>query len=151
MTGNTGMADAYLWSKALHVIAVVAWMAGLFYLPRLFVYHAKSAVGGAVSEQFKIMERRLAKAIMLPAAVAAWIAGLLTAWFGGALWPMPLWLAVKFTAVVALTIFHGLLERHRRRFADDLRLYGERYFRIINEVPSVLLVVIVIMVIVRPF
>ena len=76
------MADAYLWSKALHVIAVVAWMAGLFYLPRLFVYHAKSAVGGAVSEQFKVMERRLAKAIMLPAAVAAWSAGLLTAWLG---------------------------------------------------------------------
>lgn len=145
------MADAYLWSKALHVIAVVAWMAGLFYLPRLFVYHAKSAVGGAVSEQFKVMESRLAKAIMLPAAVVAWIAGLLAAWLGGILWPMPLWLAMKFAAVVALTLFHGLLERHRRRFARDLRLHSDRYFRIINEVPSLLLVVIVILVIMRPF
>lgn len=145
------MADAYLWSKALHVIAVVAWMAGLFYLPRLFVYHAKSAVGGAVSEQFKVMESRLAKAIMLPAAVVAWIAGLLAAWLGGALWPVPMWFVVKFAAVVALTLFHGLLERHRRRFAHDLRLHSNSYFRIINEVPSLLLVVIVTMVIVRPF
>jgi putative membrane protein len=88
---------------------------------------------------------------MLPAAVAAWIAGLLTAWLGGILWPMPLWLAMKFTAVVALTLFHGLLEHHRRQFAGDLRLYGDRYFRIINEVPTLLLVVIVVLVIVRPF
>jgi len=145
------MADFYLVAKAVHVIAVIAWMAGLFYLPRLFVYHAKSTVGEAVSEQFKIMERRLAKAIMLPAAVAAWIAGLLTGWLGGVLWPMPLWLAVKFAAVVVLSLFHGLLEHHRQQFAGDLRLCGERYFRIINEVPTLLLVVIVVLVIVRPF
>jgi protoporphyrinogen IX oxidase len=145
------MADAYLWSKALHVIAVIAWMAGLFYLPRLFAYHAKSAVGGALSEEFKIMERRLAEAIMMPAAVTAWFAGLLTAWLGGILWPMPLWLAVKFIAVVVLTIFHGLLEKHRRQFAGDLRRHTERYFRIVNEIPTLLLVAIVIMVIVRPF
>ncbi len=145
------MIDFYLSAKAFHVIAVVAWMAGLFYLPRLFVYHAKSTVGGAVSEQLKIMERRLAKAIMLPAAVAAWIAGLLTAWLGGMLWPMPLWLAVKFAVVVILTLFHGLLEYHRHQFAGDLRLHGDRYFRGINEVPTLLLVVIVVLVIVRPF
>jgi putative membrane protein len=145
------MADAYVWAKAVHVIAVVAWMAGLFYLPRLFVYHAASAIGGPVSEQFKIMERRLAKVIMLPAGLLAWIAGLLTAWLGVLLWPMPLWLVVKFATVVVLTLFHGLLERHRYEFARDLRLRSGRYFRIINEVPTLLLVIIVIMVIVRPF
>jgi putative membrane protein len=126
-------------------------MAGLFYLPRLFVYHAGAPVGGQVSEQFKIMERRLARAIMLPAAVVAWLVGLLTAWFGGILWPMPLWFAVKFSAVVILSLFHGLLERHRREFAHDVRLHNDRYFRFINEVPTLLLVVIVVMVIVRPF
>jgi putative membrane protein len=145
------MAELYLWAKAVHVIAVVAWMAGLFYLPRLFVYHAEAPVGGELSEQFKIMERRLAAAIMLPAAVAAWIAGLLTAWLGGVLWPVPAWFVVKIAAVVILSVFHGLLERHRREFVRDVRLHGCRYFRLINEVPTLLLVAIVIMVIVRPF
>ncbi|MGQ0484693.1 MAG: protoporphyrinogen oxidase HemJ [Hyphomicrobiales bacterium] len=145
------MADFYLWAKAVHVIAVVAWMVGLFYLPRLFVYHAASAPSGEVSEQFKIMERRLAEAIMVPAAVTSWLAGLLTAWLGGILWPMPLWLAVKLTTVLVLSIFHGMLERNRRQFARDLRPHGALYFRIVNEVPTLLLVVIVVMVIVRPF
>ncbi len=145
------MAELYLWAKAVHVIAVVAWMAGLFYLPRLFVYHARAPVGGELSEQFKIMERRLTSAIMLPAAVAAWLAGLLAAWLGGVLWPVPAWFVVKIAAVVILSVFHGLLERHRREFVRDLRLRGGRYFRLINEVPTLLLVAIVIMVIVRPF
>ena len=145
------MAEAYLWAKAVHVMAVIAWMAGLFYLPRLFVYHAGAPVGGELSEQFKIMEWRLAIAIMVPAAVAAWLAGLLTAWLGGFPWPMPVWFVVKIAAVVILSVFNGLLERHRREFGRDLRLYGGRYFRLINEVPTLLLVVIVIMVIVRPF
>ncbi len=145
------MTDFQSWAKAAHVMAVVAWMAGLFYLPRLFVYHANASVGGQVSEQFKIMERRLAKAIMLPAAAAAWLAGLLAAWFGDLLWPMPLWFAVKLVAVAILSLFHGLLEWHRLELARDLRLRSERYFRIINEVPTLLLVVIVIMVIIRPF
>jgi len=151
MTGNMAMAEAYLWSKAVHVIAVVAWMAGLFYLPRLFVYHAGAAVSSGLSEQFKVMEGRLANAIMLPAAVASWLAGLVTAWLGGLLWPMPAWFAVKLAAVVILSLFHGLLERHRREFRRDLRLHGDHYFRLINEVPTLLLVTIVIMVIVRPF
>lgn len=145
------MTDAYLWSKAVHVIAVIAWMAGLLYLPRLFVYHAKSAVGGAVSEQFKIMEERLARMIMLPAAVTAWLAGLLTGWLIGDLYSPPLWLAAKLVCVVLLTLYHGLLERHRREFARDARLHTERYFRFVNEVPTLLLVVIVVMVVVRPF
>lgn len=145
------MADAYLWSKAVHVIAVVAWMAGLLYLPRLFVYHAKSAVGGAVSEQFKIMEERLARMIMLPAAVTAWLAGLLTGWLSGDLYSPPPWLVVKLACVVLLSLYHGLLERHRREFVRDARLQTERYFRFVNEVPTLLLVVIVVMVIVRPF
>lgn len=145
------MAEIYLWTKALHVIAVVAWMAGLFYLPRLFVYHAGAVATGPVSELFKIMERRLANAIMLPAALVSWLAGLLTAWQAGILWPMPVWFEVKFAAVLVLSLFHGLLERHRRQFARDLRPHGERYFRVINEVPTLLLVVIVVMVILRPF
>ena len=145
------MPDAFLWLKALHIIAVVAWMAGLFYLPRLFVYHSKSRPGDALSEQFKIMEHKLSRVIMLPSAAATWIFGIAAAWVSGDLNPMPSWLIVKLGAVVCLTGFHALLDMHRRKFYADARKWSERYFRIINEVPTVLLVVIVILVVVKPF
>jgi putative membrane protein len=141
----------FLWLKAGHVIAVIAWMAGLFYLPRLFVYHAAAPVGGPVSEQFKIMERRLAKAIMLPAAIAAWILGFGVAYAGGYLPGNPGWLWAKLVLVGVMTAYHALLIRHLGEFGQDLRLHGERYFRILNEVPTLLLIAIVILVVVRPF
>lgn len=142
------MASYYLWIKAFHVIAVIAWMAGLFYLPRLFVYHATAEVGSAKSDTFKVMERRLLKAIMTPAMIASWVLGLTLIHILGSI---PAWLAVKLAAVVLLTGFHLLLARYVRLFAEDQRPKSERYFRIINEVPTLLMIVIVIMAVVKPF
>ena len=140
----------FLWFKAFHVMAVIAWMAGLFYLPRLFVYHARAAVGGELSETLKVMERRLTKTIMLPAAIAAWGFGVVTAVLGGFVPNVPGWLWLKLLLVVALTGYHVVLLKHRREFADDERSHNERYFRILNEVPSLLLIGIVILVVVQP-
>jgi putative membrane protein len=143
--------DAFLWIKALHVIAAFAWMAGLFYLPRLFVYHAATQPGTEMSELFKTMERRLLNAIMRPAMIAVWLFGLVAAYAGGLFSNFEWWFAIKFAAVLAMSAFHERLARHQREFANDLRVKDDRYFRIINEVPTVLVIVIVIMVIVRPF
>lgn len=142
------MADYYLWIKSFHVMAVIAWMAGLFYLPRLFVYHATTEAGSAQSETFKIMERRLLKAIMHPAMIAAWISGLslvhILGFEGG-------WLHAKLLLVLALSGFQGLLGRHVRAFASDRNMHSSKYFRIINELPTLALIGIVILVIVKPF
>jgi putative membrane protein len=142
------MAEYYLWIKAFHVIAIITWMAGLFYLPRLFVYHSKADIGSAMSETFKVMERRLLKAIMNPAMIASWVLGMVLIHILG--W-VPGWLVLKLLAVVALTAFHMHLASYVRRFGADERRKSERYFRIINEVPTVLAIVIVIAVIVKPF
>jgi protoporphyrinogen IX oxidase len=144
------MTGLYLWLKALHVIAVVAWMAGLFYLPRLFVYHANSRAGGELSETLKVMERRLAGAIMLPALALSWASGLAVAWVAGYWEDLPGWLLVKLLAVLLLTGFHVLLLKHLRQFARDERPNSEGYFRAVNEVPTLLLVIIVVMVVVKP-
>lgn len=140
----------YEWLKVVHLLAVISWMAGLFYLPRLFVYHADKPVGGEADQTFLIMERRLLKAIMRPAAVVVVLSGL------GLLHVLSLplserWLILKFAAVVLMLGFHGLLERHAGEFRRGARARTPRYFRIINEVPTLLLVVIVIAVVVRPF
>lgn len=141
---------SYLWLKAFHIIAVTAWMAGLFYLPRLMVYHRRTAIGGESSEIFKVMERRLFKAIMVPAMVLSWALGLALIWVTDA-WNNPgLWLIVKLTAVVAMTAFHFWLAGFVRAFSEDERPKDERFFRIINEIPTVLLIVIVIMAVVKP-
>jgi putative membrane protein len=145
------MANLYLWLKAFHIIAVIAWMAGLFYLPRLFVYHAGMAPLSAISETFKVMEARLARIIMLPAAILAWVLGLGLAFVTGQLQDPQLWFLIKFLAVVALTGFHVLLIRHLRAFADDRRPKSEGYYRAVNEVPTVLMIIIVIMAVVKPF
>jgi putative membrane protein len=142
----------YLWLKAFHLVAAFAWMAGLFYLPRLFVYHAAAEPRSALSWTFKTMERRLLKAIMTPAMLATWALGLLLVWIEGrSLFAGQLWLVVKLGLVGGLTGFHIVLARHARYFAEDRNLRSQRYFRILNEVPTVLLVGIVVMVIVRPF
>jgi len=141
----------FLWFKALHLIAMVAWMAGLFYLPRLFVYHCNAAVGGQVSEQFKVMERRLLNAIIWPAGIATWIFGALTVYAGGYLSQRAVWLEVKVVLVLGLVVFHVMLVRYVRLFGRDLRPRTERYFRVLNEVPTLLLIGIVILAVVRPF
>jgi protoporphyrinogen IX oxidase len=138
----------YEWVKVIHLIADFAWMAGLFYLPRLFVYHADEAVGTASSETFKVMERRLLQVIMRPAALIAIVSGLALMGITRATDP---WIWIKLIAVFGLGMVHGMLEKNVRLFAADERPKPARYFRILNEVPTVLLIIIVIMVVVRPF
>ena len=141
--------NRYLWVKALHVIAVISWMAGLLYMPRLFIYHLEQAVGSPSSETFKVMERRLMNIIMTPAMILTWTFGLWMAvevygFQGG-------WLHMKLMAVAALTVFHLYMGRAVRRFGRDERLGTTRAWRLMNEVPTLLMIVIVILVIVKPF
>lgn len=144
------MLSMYEWLKVIHLLAVISWMAGLFYLPRLFVYHAAAAPGSEMDATFKVMERRLLKGIMRPSAVVVALSsvGLLHVL---AMPQFAIWLLVKLAAVVLLYVFHGLLERHVRLFAAGRRGRSSRYFRVINEIPTVLLIVIVVAVVVRPF
>lgn len=139
----------YPWVKALHVIAVISWMAGMLYLPRLFVYHAQAEIGSDKSETFKVMERRLLRAIINPAMIVTWVLGLWLAWrgfgFSGG------WLHAKITAVLLLSGVHGYLSASVRRFANDQNVKPSRHWRIVNEVPTVLMIVIVILVVVKPF
>ncbi|WP_131195494.1 protoporphyrinogen oxidase HemJ [Lichenihabitans psoromatis] len=139
----------YLWIKALHVISMVAWMAGMLYLPRLFVYHVEAGPRTPQSETFKVMERRLLRAIMNPAMIVVWITGLWLAYEGG--WFRDGWLHGKILLVVLLSGCHGLLAASTRRFANDANVKSSRYFRVVNEIPTVLLIGIVILVIVKPF
>ena len=139
-----------LWIKALHIIAVIAWMAGLFYLPRLYVYHSKQLVGSETDAVFKVMERRLLKAIMRPACVVALLAGGYLVSASGFNWS-DRWLSAKLLGVLALVAYHGLLENYCAKFALGWRGRSERYFRILNEVPTLLLIWIVVFVVVKPF
>jgi putative membrane protein len=138
------------WIKAGHVIAVIAWMAGMLYLPRLFVYHSVAEIGSDKSETFKIMERRLLRGIITPAMIATWIFGLWMVALGAVDWSAG-WPYLKAVCVLALTACHGILARHTREFAGDKNTKPQKYFRIINEVPTVLMIIIVIAVIARPF
>lgn len=140
---------AYLWIKAFHVIAVIAWMAGMLYLPRLFVYHAETPPGSAQSETFKVMEARLLNVITTPAMIVTWVLGLWLAWKSG-YWTAP-WLHAKFALVLALSGLHGYLSRATRAFRKDRNTKPARHWRIINEIPTVLMIGIVILVIVKPF
>jgi protoporphyrinogen IX oxidase len=136
--------------KAFHVIAVIAWMAGLLYLPRLFVYHAESPKGSAQSEIFKVMERRLLKFITTPAMIASWALGLYLA-FRLIDWRADGWFHAKLVLVILLSAFHGLLAKWTKDFAHDRNTRSPRFYRIANEVPTLLMIGIVILVIVRPF
>lgn len=139
----------YLWVKAIHVIAVISWMAGLLYMPRLFVYHTEAEIGSIQSETFKVMEQRLYRIIMTPAMLVAWALGLYMAWsafgFHGG------WLHAKLASVLALSAVHDFYGRSIRSFAADQRRHDGRFWRLMNEVPTVLMIVIVILVIVKPF
>lgn len=141
--------DFYLWAKAFHVIAVIAWMAGLFYMPRLFVYHTDAEPGSQQSETFKVMERRLLKVIMNPAMMISWILGLYLAWQGFSF--QGGWLHGKILLVVLLTIAHVHQSHAVRQFAADGPRHTARYWRMMNEIPTVLMMLIVILVIVKPF
>jgi protoporphyrinogen IX oxidase len=145
------LAPFVLWLKALHVIAMVAWMSGLFYLPRLYVYHCQVAPGSAEGERFKVMERRLLKQITTPAMIVTWIAGLLMAGIPGVVDMHALWFPVKFVLVLLMTGFHGACSRWRRDFLNDRNRRPEKFYRIANEVPTLLLIAIVVLVIVKPF
>ena len=139
------------WVKALHVISVIAWMAGMLYLPRLFVYHADAPKGSVQSETFKVMERRLDRAITTPAMIATWIFGLwLLHLYGAAIFSFG-WIWLKLAFVLLLSGFHGFLGKNLKAFARDENTRPAKFFRMINEVPTIAMVVIVIAVIVKPF
>jgi putative membrane protein len=140
----------YPWLKTAHIVSVIAWMAGLLYLPRLFVYHADAAAGSPLSETFKVMERRLQRGIMNPAMIGTWLFGILLAATPGIVDWAAGWIYVKLACVAGLTFFHHLLSRWRGEFAADRNERPTRFYRFINEVPTLLLIVIVIMVVVRP-
>jgi putative membrane protein len=150
MTETLAAGDvAYPWIKALHVIAVMAWMAGMLYLPRLFVYHASATPGSTQSETFKVMERRLLRAIINPSMIIAWLLGLWLAWRSG--YYASYWLQVKIGLVLAMSALHGLFARWVRYFGRDQNRHSAKFYRIINEVPTVLLIGIVILAVVKPF
>ena len=139
----------YVWIKALHVIAVIAWMAGMLYLPRLFVYHCEAEAGSKQSETFKVMERRLLKAIINPAMIVTWLAGLYLVWAGQ--WLSAGWFHGKLLLVLIMSGIHGLFSRWVKDFANDRNPHSQKFYRILNEVPTILMIGIVVLVIVKPF
>lgn len=141
--------SAYDWIKAIHVIAIISWMAGMLYLPRLFVYHCDATPGSELSETLKVMERRLLRIIMNPAMIIAWVVGLWMAWQAG--WFSAGWFHGKLALVLALSGIHGHYSAAVRRFAEDRNTRSSRYWRIMNEIPAVLMIAIVVLVIVKPF
>ena len=141
--------EAYLWVKAVHIIAVISWMAGMLYLPRLFIYHCSAEPGSAQSETFKIMEQRLLRIIINPAMMVTWALGLWLAWKGD--WLVSYWFLAKFACVLALSATHGYFSAAVRKFGTDRNDKSERHWRLMNEVPTVLMILIVILVVVKPF
>jgi putative membrane protein len=144
------MADYYEWFKALHVISVISWMAGLLYMPRLFVYHTKAKRGSEMDKTFQTMERRLLKAIMNPAMIGAYVFGLMLVGIYG-LEALGAWFHIKILAVIILTICHMLMARFRRGFAEGKNHHSERFYRFFNEIPTIAMIIAVIMVVVKPF
>ena len=142
--------EAYLWVKALHMISVMAWMAGMLYLPRLFVYHCDAEMGSELSETLKVMERRLLRLIINPAMISSWVFGLtMLAASGDVLWSQP-WMIIKLVCVVLMSIAHGEMAKWRKDFEADRNTRLQKFYRIANEVPTILMVVIIIMAVVQP-
>jgi putative membrane protein len=144
------LSNNILWIRAFHVIAVIAWMSGMLYLPRLFVYHTQTTPGSAESERFKVMERKLLRMIINPAMIAVWLFGLLQVWLIPGILEEG-WLQAKITLVVILSGLHGYFATCMKKFARDANDKSERFYKILNEIPAVLMVLIVILVIVQPF
>ena len=141
--------EIYLWIKAFHVVAVIAWMAGMLYLPRLFVYHAMQVPGSEVSETFKIMERRLLRFIMNPAMVVSFVLGGWLIMINPGLLEQP-WMQCKVIALVVMTGVHAAFSRWRRFFAIDKNTFSPRFFKVINEIPTVLMIIIVLLAVLKP-
>ncbi|XVN42419.1 MAG: protoporphyrinogen oxidase HemJ [Candidatus Rickettsia vulgarisii] len=144
------MANYYLWFKAFHVISVIFWMAGLLYLPRLYVYHTRVAIGSETDKTFQMMESRLLRLIMNPAMIITYILGIIISCMYG-MAALGGWFHIKMTAVLGLTIFHGLLARWRKNFVSGTNIHSEKFYRVINEIPAILIIIAVIMMIVKPF
>lgn len=142
--------ELYLWVKAIHLIAVIAWMAGLLYLPRLYVYHCEATPGGELDAKLRVMENRLLRVIMNPAMIAVWVLGL-ALWFSPVVPLTAGWMHAKFALVIAMTGMHGMMARWRKAFASGTNSRSQRFYRLMNEVPTVLMIAIVILVIVQPF
>jgi putative membrane protein len=145
------LSEAYPWIKSLHIVSIVAWMAGLLYLPRLYVYHSMAPVESDRSEIFKVMERRLLRGIMTPAMLATWVFGLLLAATPGVVDWRTGWIWIKLALVVGLTVFHIALARWCRKFSVDQNCHSTGFFRLVNELPTLALIAIVILVVVKPF
>lgn len=143
------MSNAYLWIKVIHILAVISWMAGMLYLPRLFVYHAEAPRGSAQALTFAVMERRLMRAIMLPALLLTWASGLTLAIEAGFLHQG--WFLAKFALVIGLSALHGYFAKVRKDLAEETSRHDPRFFRIVNEVPTILMAGIVILVVFKPF
>ena len=141
--------QAYLWVKAVHVIAIISWMAGMLYLPRLFIYHCDAEPGSKQSETFKVMERRLLQIIINPAMIVSWVLGLWLAWKAGFFTDG--WFHAKLALALGLSAVHGYFSMSVRRFAEDRNTRPARHWRVINEIPTLLMLAIVILVIVKPF
>jgi putative membrane protein len=144
------MENYFIWYKTIHVISVISWMAAMFYLPRLFVYHSKVEIDSQMDKTFQIMEKRLLRFIMTPAMLSTYIFGLLTAYVYGFV-ALGIWFHVKMLAVLGLTVMHGFCAKWVKDFAKGKNKHSENFYRIANEVPTVLMIVAVIMVIVKPF
>src|SRR5690242_11852000 len=139
----------YQWLLAFHIIAVIAWMAGMLYLPRLFVYHCEADPGSRQSETFKVMERRLLRGIINPAMIVTWLLGLWMAWDHG--WFAATWLQTKLALVLVMSGIHGVFARYVRDFAADRNRHSQKFYRIINEIPTILMIGIVLLVVLKPF
>ena len=139
-----------MWYKAIHVISVISWMAAMFYMPRLFVYHTRAKIGSEMDKTFQQMEHKLLKIIMTPSMISTYFFGILIAYIYGFV-ALGVWFHIKMTAVLGLTIFHGLLAKWRKDFINGNNNHSEKFYRLMNEIPPILMIIAVIMVIVNPF
>ncbi len=144
------MEDYFMWYKAIHVISVISWMAAMFYMPRLFVYHTRAKIGSEMDKTFQQMEHKLLKIIMTPSMILTYFFGILIAYIYGFV-ALGVCLHIKMTAVLGLTIFHGLLAKWRKDFINGNNNHSEKFYRLMNEIPPILMIIAVIMVIVKPF
>ena len=146
MQNGTRRMNTFLVFKTIHIISVITWMAALFYLPRLFVYHSTKEIGSDSSETFKVMESKLLKIIGNPSLVFVWISGLVLLGYKG----LEIWLVLKMFLVMGMTLFHLYLNFLRKRFENDANKKSEKFFRLINELPTILLLIIVVLVVFQP-
>lgn len=144
------MENYYVWYKAIHIISVISWMAAMFYLPRLFVYHTRAAVGSEMDQTFKVMEKKLLRLIMTPAMIATYIFGFLLAYIYGFV-ALGAWFHIKMLAVLALTAMHGMQAKWVKDFARGANKHSEKFYRVVNEVPVIFMIIAVVMVVVKPF